>query len=79
MGKPFFEGKDLLSHPVTAIIDQDVDARDLLAKRAEDAAILLVAKVNRESVLTEPFAEGVDADAVDDGLGAEIVWSRMRP
>src|SRR5579864_5509334 len=68
-----FEGRDLLMHPVPAVVDQDGDVRIAREQRAEKCTIALVADHDVNSRLRELFAFGSYVYAHDARLRPEVV------
>jgi len=75
--KKFFKGDHLLLHPVTTIIDQNVDGRDLLTQFAEKGAVRLIADENLGIGVSEFRATRVDIDPNNLGIWTEVISPKL--
>src|SRR6185312_13576309 len=68
-----FEGRDLLMHPVPAVVDQNGDVWIAIEQRAQKCTIALVADHDVNSRLRELFAFGGYVHADNSRLRPKIV------
>ena len=69
---------DLLDHGVAAVVDDDVDVRELLADAGEERGVGLVADQDGGRVVLELLAARVDVDTDDPCPGAEVVVPHLQ-
>ena len=78
MWKEHSEGRDLLIHLVTPIVDQNVNSGESLCQMPQEFFIGLVPDENRNLFFLQLLAIGIDIDSIDPGLGTKVAFPHLQ-